>query len=418
MPTKLVLGLQHGDEGKGRVVDDIAEFWADVVVRFQGGGNAGHTVYDREGNKFVTHILPVGVVIKQSSNHITRRHITNVISRGCVLNVVDLYDEIKSFSNNEITPEDLKISGHCPIIEPTHILIDREKYQGRLGTTARGIGPAYSDFYARDSILFKDLIAEPEESLFKMQDKFFKFQTDLAQNGSVYPLLSESHSNLLNNNFDFFNKWIENFKEKITFLKKFVDNNENLISDLYNQNKNILLEGAQGCGLNVFSNNYPDVTSSAPTVGGALNSTGLNHKQIDEVIGVIKAYKTKVGSGSFPSLCDEEDGKTLAEFGNEFGATTGRPRKCGWLDLDEVNKAILMNGVDHLCLIKTDVFCNIKKPFIYHNRELNEISKIDHVSLEDKSFVELLETIKTKTGVNKVSFTTGPKRGEIVWAEK
>ena len=416
MPTKLVLGLQHGDEGKGRVVDDIAEFWADVVVRFQGGGNAGHTVYDREGNKFVTHILPVGVVIKQCNNHIMRRQITNIISRGCVLNVVDLYDEIKSFSENEITQKDLKISGHCPLIEPTHILADRLKYQGKLGTTARGIGPAYSDFYARDSILFKDLLANPEESLFKMQDKFFKFQTDLAQNGSVYPFLSEAHNNLLNENFSFFNKWVDNFKEKVLFLEKFVDNNENLISELYEQNKNILLEGAQGSGLNIFSNNYPDVTSSAPTVGGALNSTGLNHKQIDEVIGVIKAYKTKVGTGNFPSLCNEEDGKTLAIFGDEFGATTGRPRKCGWLDLDEVNKAILMNGVDHLCLIKTDVFCNIKKPFIYHNSELNEISKVNHVSLEDRSFVELLETIKTKTGINKVSFTTGPKRGEIVWA--
>ena len=417
MPVKLVLGLQHGDEGKGRVVDDIAEFWADVVVRFQGGGNAGHTVYDREGNKYVTHILPVGVLVKQCSDHITRRHITNVISRGCVLNVVDLYDEIKSFKK-EINSEDLRISGHCPLIEPTHILIDRLKYQGKLGTTARGIGPAYSDFYARDSILFKDLLKSPEESLFKMQDKFFKFQTDLAQNGSVYPLLSESHNNLLNQNFDFFNKWTEDFIEKVQFLKKYVDNNENLISDLYKQNKNILLEGAQGSGLNIFSNNYPDVTSSAPSVGGALNSTGLNHKQIDEVIGVIKAYKTKVGSGNFPSLCNEEDGETLAKFGNEFGATTGRPRKCGWLDLDEVNKAILMNGVDHLCLIKTDVFCNIEKPFVFHHNELQEISKINHVSFDDKSFVELLEILKDKTGINKISFTTGPKRGEIVWTEK
>ena len=415
MPTKLVLGLQHGDEGKGRVVDDIAEYWADIVVRFQGGGNAGHTVYDRNGNKFVTHILPVGVIKKSNKNRLMR-HITNIISRGCVVNIVDLYDEIKTLNLN-LTNEDLKISGYCPLIEPTHILVDRLKYQGRLGTTARGIGPAYSDFYARDSILFKDLLDNPEESLFKMQDKFFKFQTDLAQNGSVYPLLSEAHSNLLNENFAFFNKWTTYFEEIVLFLEKFVDNNENLISELYEQNKNILLEGAQGCGLNIFSNNYPDVTSSAPTVGGALNSTGLNHKQIDEVIGVIKAYKTKVGTGNFPSLCKEEDGKTLAKFGNEFGATTGRPRKCGWLDLDEVNKAILMNGVDHLCLIKTDVFCNIENPFIYHNSELKEISKVNHVSLEDKSFVELLDTIKTKTGINKVSFTTGPKRGEIVWAE-
>ena len=171
MPTKVVLGLQHGDEGKGRVVDDIVEFWADVVVRFQGGGNAGHTVYDREGNKHVTHILPVGILFKQSSNHITKRHITNIISRGCVLNVVDLYDEIKSFDNIELNSKDLQISGYCPLLEPTHILKDRMHYQGKLGTTARGIGPAYSDFYARDSILFKDLVENPKEALINIQDK-------------------------------------------------------------------------------------------------------------------------------------------------------------------------------------------------------------------------------------------------------
>ena len=414
MPVKLVLGLQHGDEGKGRVVDDIAEYWADVVVRFQGGGNAGHTVYDREGKKYVTHILPIGIVINQCNKHM-RRKITNIISRGCVLNVIDLYDEIKSFKNKEITSNELKISGYCPLIEPTHILLDRLKYQGRLGTTARGIGPSYSDFYARDSILFKDLIKDPKEALFKIQDKFFKFQTDLAQNGSQYPLMSDEHENLINENFSFFNKWTDYFYDKIAFIKQFLINDEDLIQRLYSENKNILLEGAQGSGLSIHSNNYPDVTSSAPSIGGALNSTGLSHKQIDEVIGVIKAYKTKVGTGSFPSRCNEEDEKTLAKFGNEFGATTGRPRKCGWLDFDEVNNAIKANGVDHLCLIKTDVFCNIENPFVYHKKELEAISKINNVSLDDKAFLELLMTIKDKTGVNNISFTTGPKRGEVVW---
>ena len=407
MPVKLVLGLQHGDEGKGRVVDDIAEFWADVVVRFQGGGNAGHTVYDRKGNKYVTHILPVGVVIKQCSQHISRRHITNIISRGCVVNIVDLYNEIKGL-NTCLDYEDLKISGYCPLIEPTHILLDRLKYQGKLGTTARGIGPAYSSFYARDSILIKDLVEDTEKCLIKIQDNFFNFQTDIAQNGT--------DGQIINDNFSFFNNWTENFKTIADEIKKFVMKDESLIVDLYNQGKNILLEGAQGSGLNIHSNNYPDVTSSAPTVGGALNSTGLNHKQIDEVIGVLKAYKTKVGSGDFPSLCDEENGAILASIGKEYGATTGRPRKCGWLDFDEVNQAINMNGVDHLCLIKSDVFCNIQNPFVYHKKELESISKISSVSIEDDAFVDLLNVIKIKTGVDTVSFTTGPKRGEIVWS--
>ena len=413
MPTKLVLGLQHGDEGKGRVVDDIVESWADVVVRFQGGGNAGHTVYDREGNKHVTHILPVGIVISNELKMLrdykycgVERHITNIIARGCVLNIFDLYNEINSF-DYEITPDDLQISGYCPLIEPTHILEDRQSYQGKLGTTARGIGPAYSDFYARDSILFKDLVEDPESALIKIQDNFFNYQTDIAQ--------ETNDKKIINENFKFFNEWTHDFKKIVHFVKDFIMKDESLIIDLYNSGKNILLEGAQGCGLNIHSNNYPDVTSSAPTIGGALNSTGLNHRQIDEVIGVMKAYKTKVGTGEFPSICDEENGAILAKEGNEYGATTGRPRKCGWLDLDEINQAIRMNGVDHLCLIKTDVFTNIEKPYVYHKKNLIQISKINSVSKEDESFNKLLNVIKDTTGINKVSFATGPLRGEIVW---
>jgi adenylosuccinate synthase len=397
MPVKLVLGLQHGDEGKGRVVDDLVESWADVVVRFQGGGNAGHTVYDREGNKFVTHILPVGIL--QNKNRY--RNIVNIIARGCVLNIKDLYEEIKQLESNtsfhdEIRPQDLQISGFCPLIDPTHILRDRQLYQGKLGTTARGIGPAYSDFYARDSILLRDAVANPNDALDKIISKFVNMNLDIKTEQMW---------------------WIEGFKEAIAHISQFVMKDESIISDLYNKGANILLEGAQGCGLNIHSNNYPDVTSSAPTVGGALNSTGLNHKQIDEVIGVIKTYKTKVGTGNFPSRCNEKDEEVLSKFGNEFGATTGRPRKCGWLDLDEVNHAVKMNGVDHICLIKADVFCNIENPFVYYKNKLIQIPKINDVSLDDKAFVELLNVIKDKTDVNVMSFTTGPKRGEIVWHE-
>jgi adenylosuccinate synthase len=359
MPTKLVLGLQHGDEGKGRVVDDLVESWANIVVRFQGGGNAGHTVYDRKGTKYVTHILPVGILNKR---------ILNIIARGCVLNIKDLYKELKEFN---VSSHNLKISGFCPLLEPTHILKDRLLYQGKLGTTARGIGPAYADFYARDSILFKDLIEKSEETLIKIQDKFFKFQTNLQLAADLQ--LSEEYKSIIEEHSKFFHEWINNYSDIVKYVSQFIMNDESLISDLYNKGENILLEGAQGCGLNIHSNNYPDVTSSAPTVGGALNSTGLNHKQIDEVIGVIKAYKTKVGTGNFPSRCNEKDEEVLSKFGNEFGATTGRPRKCGWLDLDEVNHAVKMNGVDHICLIKTDVFCNIENPFVYHKYKVIEI---------------------------------------------
>ena len=395
MPTKIILGLQHGDEGKGRVVDDLVETWADVIVRFQGGGNAGHTVYDREGNKFVTHNLPVGVLNKDK---------INIIAKGCVVNIKDLSEEIETFS---VTKDQLKISSLCPIIEPTHILRDRLKYQGRLGTTARGIGPAYSDFYARDSILLRDLIECKDTCFYKIERNFYDFQTHSSRNNV--------DSEFINQGFVFYNDWISKFESYVEKILEYVITDESYISNLYAQNKNILLEGAQGSGLSINSKNYPDVTSSNPSVGCALNSTGLNHKQIDEVIGVIKSYKTKVGSGDFPSRITEGPEKILAEVGNEFGATTGRPRKCGWLDLDEVIDAVNINAVDHICLIKTDVMTHIEEPYYYYQKRKHKISRIKSVELIDEGFKTLLEVIKDTTGVKQISFTTGPKRGEIVW---
>ena len=395
MPVKLVLGLQHGDEGKGRVVDDLVQSWADVVVRFQGGGNAGHTVYDRQGNKFVTHILPVGVL---SANLI------NIISRGCVVDIEEFCQEVDDI---EVSGSNLSVSGFCPIIEPTHKIIDRLKYQKKLGTTAKGIGPAYSDFYARDSILVKDIVDNPEQSLIKIQSKFFSLQEKRAQDGESLESLKPD--------FDLFNDWVLKYKEMSEILGFYRLSNENILQDYYKKGYNILLEGAQGSGLNIFSDNYPDVTSSAPSVGGALNSTGLSHKQIDEVIGVIKSYKTKVGSGAFPSIINDGQEKILADIGQEFGATTGRPRKCGWLDLDEVKHAVQQNGVDHLCVVKTDVMTHIKNPFFFVHGRKYSLTKINSVSSFDPGFAELLKQIEIHTGIKQISYTTGPKRGEIVW---
>ena len=396
MPTKLVLGLQHGDEGKGRIVDDLVQEWASVVVRFQGGGNAGHTVYDENNNKYVTHILPVGVLSPKA---------TNIIAKGCVLDIYDFNEEINSLPYKP--GYSLRVSKFCPIIEPTHKIIDRLKYQGKLGTTAKGIGPAYSDFYARDSILVRDIINNPRAALIQAQNKFFDLQTRRAQEGETLEDLE--------NDFESFNLWQSKFPEISDMLSYYAMNDESLVSDMYEAGENILLEGAQGSGLNIFSENYPDVTSSAPSVGGALNSTGLNHTQIDEVIGVIKAYKTKVGSGKFPSLIEDGQEKILSDVGKEFGATTGRPRKCGWLDLDEVNKAIKENGVSHLCLVKTDVMTHIDKPHLFISGSKFRTPKINEVNTSDLGFAELLNTIKLHTGIKQISYTTGPKRGEIVW---
>ena len=401
MPTKVVLGLQHGDEGKGRVVDDLVQTWADVIVRFQGGGNAGHTVYDEDGNKFVTHILPVGVLNKSKFN---------LIAKGCVVNVIDLYNEIKELN---VKPENLLISGLCPTIEPVHLAKDKVKYQGKLGTTGRGIGPAYSDFYARDSILFKDAISNPQESMLKIQEKFFDYQTYLAETYMVDK--DEDIHNLIEENFQTFNKWVEAYYNAAEYLKPYLLQKEDLIQDLYHQDLNILLEGAQGSGLSIYSINYPDVTSSSPSVGEVLNSTGLNHLQINEVIGVIKSYKTKVGTGVFPSQIFDYNAHILADIGQEYGATTGRPRKCGWLDLDEVKEAVVQNGISHICVTKTDVMTHIENPKYYSDKVFYDFTKIENVSTDDLSFMNLLDVIRKSTGVDNISFTTGPRRGQIVW---
>ena len=395
MPSKLVIGLQHGDEGKGRIVDDLCQSWANVVVRFQGGGNAGHTVYDKEGNKFVTHILPVGILTEG---------VISYISKGCVINPIDLANEIKEFN---VTPDKLKISGLTPIIEPIHLWLDKAKYQGKIGTTAKGIGPAYSSFYARDSILFKDFINDFDKSYDKIVMNIEHFINS---------------NEVIKENDDFYYDVVADYSRKtkeildcIDILQPFLTDNENFIQEEYSLGKNILLEGAQGWGLNVMSNEYPNVTSSMPTVGGAINSTGLNHKQIDEVIGVIKAYKTKVGSGNFPSLCDEKSGNILVELGKEFGATTGRKRNCGWLDLDEVKQACSENGVDHIVLTKTDVFSELDDQYVYYNKILQPIMRIKNPTLDDSSFFSFLNYIKEEVRSKNISFTTGPNRGQIVW---
>lgn len=400
MPTKIVLGLQHGDEGKGRIVDDLTQTWADVVVRFQGGANAGHTVYDAEGKKFVTHMLPVGVLTP---------NILSIIARGCVIDPVELFNEIKDL---DVQPSQLKISGYCPIVEPVHKIQDKMKYQKKLGTTARGIGPAYSSFYARDSILFKDLVFDFDKVFQKLQDNFFDLQELRA---SKYSETTENSS--WRQDFRDFADYLQNLSSVAKNFKDFILEDEDVLQKLYNKKKNILLEGAQATGLSIYSNNYPDVTSSAPTVGGALNSTGLNHRQIDEVIGVIKAYKTKVGSGSFPSQIFDGQETTLAEIGCEYGATTGRPRKCGWLDLDEVSLAVKQNGVDHICIVKTDVMTHphISNPRYFYQNKVVSLSKINDVCIEDKGFKELIAAVENATDVNLVSYTTGAKRGEIVW---
>lgn len=388
MPTKLVLGLQYGDEGKGKVVDQLVENWADIVVRFQGGDNAGHTIYDDSGEKFVLHGLPTGVL---------KNNIINIIARGCVVNPINLMKEIK---NLVVEPKTLKISKGCPAILPYHIEIDKVKYQGKIGTTAKGIGPAYSEYYSRSGLTLGDVCY----SFDKHRDFIVKMFVENTQGSSDEDIID----------------MIKSLREACNQLKHYlIDDVEDYIQSLYAANKNIVLEGAQGWGLDIWSDFYPNVTSSSPSVGGAITSTGLSHIQIDEVIGIAKIYKTRVGTGPFPTEVFDID-ETRIKLG-EYGATTARPRRIGWIDLDELKAACQKNGVEHLLLTRTDSAEYF--PTLYYKFK-NETKKINSWNLNDNSKKHMnnlnnfIKTVKDIVEVPNISYSYGPKRNQIEWFKK
>lgn len=388
MPTKVVLGLQYGDEGKGKVVDQLVESWANVVVRFQGGDNAGHTIYDENGQKFVLHGIPTGVL---------KNNVLNIIARGCVVNPINIVKEIKSLC---VENKNLKISGGCPVILPHHIEIDKAKYQKKIGTTAKGIGPAYTDYYSRSGLTLNDVC--------------FKFDKN---KDYIIKLFQEATEQKYND--DFLMSLIKELRESCMYLKNYIANNiESYLQDAYANNKNIVLEGAQGWGLDVWSDFYPNVTCSSPSVGGAIISTGLNHWQIDEVIGIAKAYKTRVGSGEFPTeLFGDDIDKIRIELG-EYGATTSRPRRIGWIDLDELKAACQRNGVDHLLLTRTDSIESFPEMKYKLKNQIQNAKKWNLSSgnkKEKDNLLKFLNTVSKATSVNNISYSYGPKRNEISW---
>ena len=387
MPTKTVLGLQYGDEGKGKVVDQLVESWADIVVRFQGGDNAGHTIYDENGHKYILHGLPTGVL---------KSKVLNIIARGCVVNPINIVNEIKKLC---VSHKDLKISSGCPAILPHHIEIDKAKYQKKIGTTARGIGPAYTEYFSRSGLTLKDVC----------------FNFDKHKN-SIVKQLQESTG--MKNSDDSLVSTIKELREACFYLKNFiVDNVEEMLQIAYENKKNIVLEGAQGWGLDIWSDFYPNVTCSSPSIGGAIVSTGLNHYQIDEVIGIAKAYKTRVGTGDFPTeLFGENIDKIRINLG-EYGATTSRPRRIGWIDLDELKLACQRNGVDHLIITRTDSMEEFPKVKYKLNNQIIETKKW---SLPDniENLEKFINIINKATNVRNISYSYGPKRNQISWFEK
>lgn len=334
MAGTLVLGLQWGDEGKGKIVDYLAER-ADAVVRFQGGHNAGHTIMV-DGEKIILHVVPAGILQEGTEC---------LIGNGVVVSPLHLRQEIEMLEARRVKVRSrLKISPKCPLVFSCHRLVDaaREKMSGgkAIGTTGRGIGPAYEDKVSRRALRAGDvfdkiLFAERLEALFA----YHNFILEHYYHADTADFHAELRSIL---------EWRDVLLEMLADVP-------GRLEELRRKGADVLFEGAQGTMLDVDHGTYPYVTSSNTSVGAAVTGTGVSPAHFDRVLGVIKAYTTRVGNGPFPTELSNDTGIHLAERGNEFGATTNRKRRCGWFDAVAVRNAIKINGVDHLCLTKLDV---------------------------------------------------------------
>ncbi len=337
----VVVGAQWGDEGKGKVIDLLTEF-ADIIVRFQGGNNAGHTLVVG-GEKFVFHLIPSGIL------HETKRCI---IGNGLVIDPGVLIEEIDELRKRGYFPNDdqLLISEEAHLIMPYHKKIDvaRERLQGRnrIGTTGRGIGPAYEDKVGRCGIRVVDLL---DEGVFEK-----KLESNLVQkNFLLSQFLHEEPCSK--------DEVIEHYMGFRMRMKPFVANTSVFLSDAMNRDEKILFEGAQGCFLDVDHGTYPYVTSSNTVAGNACAGAGVGPTRIDYVLGVSKAYTTRVGEGPFPTELKDKMGEKIRERGGEYGATTGRPRRCGWFDAVMVNYAVRLNGGNGLVITKLDVLDEVER---------------------------------------------------------
>jgi len=335
-----ILGAQWGDEGKGKIVDLLTEK-CDIVVRFQGGHNAGHTLVV-DGRTTVLHLIPSGIL---------HNNVKCIIGNGVVLSLDALSEEIEILKENNIDVNNqLIISNGCPLILPVHIALDKarevKKGKAKIGTTGRGIGPAYEDKISRRGIRLGDLSNDRE--LFNKIEELLDY-----------------HNYILKNyyNSETFDpeKMCEKLISQYDFYKGYIADVPEYIENAFKDNKRIVFEGAQGTLLDIDHGTYPFVTSSNTTVGGIFTGSGVSPKKLDYILAIVKAYTTRVGSGPFMTELFDENGKILSKRGHEFGATTGRERRCGWLDLVALKRSIIINGFTGICLTKLDVLDTFKK---------------------------------------------------------
>ncbi|WP_350560959.1 adenylosuccinate synthase [Psychrobacter sp. CAL346-MNA-CIBAN-0220] len=346
----VVLGSQWGDEGKGKIVDLLTEK-ASAVARFQGGHNAGHTLVV-DGKTTVLHLIPSGIL---------REGVTCFIGNGVVLAPDALLKEMKELEDNHVPVRDrLRISPNCPLIMPYHVALDQareaKRGTGKIGTTGRGIGPAYEDKVARRAIKLADLFRDDLEEKLRNLIEYHNFQ--LTQYYKVDGV-----------DFDHTYQLCQEWKEQIRGMV--TDVTEEL-NQLRLAGKNLMFEGAQGTLLDIDHGTYPFVTSSSVTAGGVSTGTGIGPLYLDYVLGITKAYTTRVGSGPFPTELFDDVGAHLAKVGHEFGATTGRARRCGWFDAEALRRAVVLNSLSGICLTKLDVLDGLEELLIGVGYEVPE----------------------------------------------
>ena len=398
----LILGLQWGDEGKGKIVDNLSES-TDAVCRFQGGHNAGHTI-KVNGEKTVLHLIPSGILHQNAKC---------LIGNGVVLALDALDKEINELKGKNIKFKDrFFISSACSLILPSHISIDkvRDKKES-IGTTGRGIGPAYEDKVGRRAVRFGDLA---NEDILRN-----KIELIVSYHNRI---LVEIHNHEPHDIEEIFN---EVYKYKHLYDCYCIDS-QDLMYEWVKENKSILFEGAQGTLLDIDHGTYPYVTSSSTTAGGVSTGLGIGPKFIDKIIGISKAYTTRVGEGPFITELFDANGDHLAKKGNEFGATTGRARRCGWLDLVALKKAIFTNSVTDLCITKLDVMDELKEIHVCNAYKDDEpvykvfegwltstegITKYSELPDNAKKYIEYIENF---TECNASIISTGPSRDQTI----
>ena len=343
MKVDVLLGLQWGDEGKGKLVDFITPNY-DIIARFQGGANAGHTlIFD--GEKHVLHLIPSGIF---------RDNCINIIGSGVVIDPIALVEEIKLLESHGVNVKPkLKISNKAHLILPTHRVLDKvselDKGDKKIGSTLKGIGPTYMDKTGRNGVRMGDIFNNLKEKYNVLKEKHFLIMERHKTTLEYLDLYSQIEKEEL--------LWFES----IEYLKQidFIDS-EYFINKALKERKTVLAEGAQGSLLDVDYGTYPFVTSSNTTISGVISGLGVSPHSIGSVTGIFKAYTTRVGSGPFPTELDNEVGEKMRQIGSEFGATTGRSRRCGWLDLPALKYSCMINGVTELNIMKLDVLSHFE----------------------------------------------------------